>query len=152
MKRRDRFSFAKLGKLYDAEKRIVFAFVDGLQWVNDVVGPSGEQSFLYHSAIHESLGYKLNNEYLPKVANIQACLTIGQAHPQLLSLYFAKHIPIEVLIVFDDMFDLKSLWSKLDGDPLWQELYFLMSKYRSFFKYSQQQIHKIVVDFVVNNK
>ena len=149
-RRRDKFHFAKLGKMNDLDRRIAISMVNSRAWVTDVITNEADSEFLKHLSVIESFSYKLINDYLPAIEDIGVSIKTGTP-PKLLSLYFRKIIPIELLVVFDDMFQVCNIWDKtMYADPLWQKTKQTIVKYRPFFTYDKAKVHKIIVDFMIN--
>lgn len=150
-KRRDCYSFAKLSKMDNIEQRVVCCLIKGKKWITDVVGNDGYTLYTAHSDLMSNLGSCVS-EYLTSIDNIKQAIN-HNSMPPLFSMYLRNEIPLEMLVILDNMFNLVGMWQQtLKANPLWDNTKQLISNYRPFFRYDKKAIHQIIVDFCINNQ
>ena len=153
IKRRDRFMFAKLARLPSAKLRVAASFLEGCQWINEIVGTQGYDALIKHQKYIESYSYHFREQLKCFDQPIGKLVQTNNGQPPLLAaLYFQKKIDIETLIIIDGFVDFVTQWSReYSADPLMEKLITDIANFRGFFTYDRNKIKDVFVDYCVTN-
>lgn len=68
-------------------------------------------------------------------------------HPHILKLYMRGEISIETLVILVHTTKCMKYWNnKMEGDPIWDEIELIITKYKPFLNYDEEKMRGIVVD------
>lgn len=71
----------------------------------------------------------------------------GQQHPAALRLYLGNEISLESLCIFIKMTKAIDQWnSKLEYDPIWEDVRLKVVKYTPFIKFDYEKVKQIMLD------
>lgn len=148
--RNDKVFFQKLAKHEDPFGFLVSNLVYNPKlWIKEIAY-SEEAQTRYDEWIkrNQALSYTFRNELSKLKDDFNLNFTVDDYdHPYLLKLYLRKEILLETLIMLVDITGCSKLWNKkMDGDPSWDNVNFLINKYKPFMNYEKEKISKIVLD------
>lgn len=148
--RNDKVFFQKLAKHDDPFGFLVSNLVYNPKlWIKEIAY-SEEAQTRYDEWIkrNQALSYTFRNELSKLKDDFNLNFTVDDYdHPYLLKLYLRKEILLETLIMLVDITGCSKLWNKkMDGDPSWDNVNFLINKYKPFMNYEKEKISKIVLD------
>ena len=140
-KRKDKYHFHKIGRLYNEQELPYFLAInflkgDGKTWVGNLL--HNDATIVYKDWLNwqQSRTYRLKED-LDKLTeknfgNLIVCKD-GQA-PELLNLVYQEEIGYDSLVILDHFMNLTDAWNKkLQGDFIWDTFYKKFQKYRPFF-------------------
>jgi hypothetical protein len=150
-KRKDKFLFDKLARLPYARLRTVASFIEGIEWVNDIVADKGYEALIKHQKYLEAASYTFKQELTGLPQPLSALVGTASGTPRLAQFYFQKKVSLETLVIINDLVDFVSIWKdKCSADPLIKQLLTVIYKYRPFVVYDKQKIEQIFTDFYIN--
>jgi hypothetical protein len=165
-KRRDRVWFEKIAKNFN-RKELVHLFVACIveknepAWVGDLLLDEAETSYTEWKKRIESLTYffeqdlKTIKELLEEKNKTFKDLfekPKNELHP-ILMLYYHKYIRIETLIILDSLLRFADRFDEeLKDDLLWEEVSFMMRKYKPFIPVDYSKIVKTIGSTFLDNK
>ena len=148
-KRRDRYFFHKLSKLYndrDIADYFVSNFVTNTNlWVGDIIGRLGDENFKLWQKKIEALSYYYEQDidYIIEQMNTKDItfdnifISKGGQHPYILKYFLSKRINFETFIILDDILNFsRQLNKSITEKVLWPKLYERMIRYKPFLKYN----------------
>ena len=149
--RKDRHFFDKLAKRHPLEENMVKFLLSQIQedpnmWVGSMLGEEANQRYLEWRKRNERLSYQFGEDVktIIKYASIHENFTPSAwgnmfvvsekgNHPRILKLLMQKKIAPESFCVLDGMLNFTKSWdSKLQGDPVWEEMKARLNGYKSF--------------------
>ena len=156
-KRRDRYFFHKLSKLYndrDIADYFVSNFVTNTNlWVGDIIGRLGDENFKLWQKKIEALSYYYEQDidYIIEQMNTKDITfddifisKVGQ-HPHILKYFLSKRINFETFIILDDILNFsRQLNKSITEKVLWPKLYERMIRYKPFLKYNTTKYKQIL--------
>ena len=156
-KRRDRYFFHKLSKLYndrDIADYFVSNFVTNTNlWVGDIIGRLGDENFKLWQKKIESLSYYYEQDidYIIEQMNTKDItfdnifISKGGQHPYILKYFLSKRINFETFIILDDILNFsRQLNKSITEKVLWPKLYERMIRYKPFLKYNTTKYKQIL--------
>tara|TARA_B100000795_G_scaffold4358_1_gene3048 strand:+ start:6345 stop:6959 length:615 start_codon:yes stop_codon:yes gene_type:complete len=156
-KRRDRYFFHKLSKLYndrDVADYFVSNFVTNTNlWVGDIIGRLGDENFKLWQKKIESLSYYYEQDidYIIEQMNTKDItfdnifISKGGQHPYILKYFLSKRINFETFIILDDILNFsRHLNKSITEKVLWPKLYERMIRYKPFLKYNTTKYKQIL--------
>ena len=156
-KRRDRYFFHKLSKLYndrDIADYFVSNFVTNTNlWVGDIIGRVGDENFKLWQKKIESLSYYYEQDidYIIEQMNSKDItfdnifISKGGQHPYILKYFLSKRINFETFIILDDILNFsRQLNKSITEKVLWPKLYERMIRYKPFLKYNTTKYKQIL--------
>ena len=156
-KRRDRYFFHKLSKLYndrDIADYFVSNFVTNTNlWVGDIIGRLGDENFKLWQKKIEALSYYYEQDidYIIEQMNTKDItfdnifISKGGQHPYILKYFLSKRINFETFIILDDILNFsRQLNKSITEKVLWQKLYERMIRYKPFLKYNTTKYKQIL--------
>ena len=156
-KRRDRYFFHKLSKLYndrDVADYFVSNFVTNTNlWVGDIIGRLGDENFKLWQKKIEALSYYYEQDidYIIEQMNTKDItfdnifISKGCQHPYILKYFLSKRINFETFIILDDILNFsRQLNKSITEKVLWPKLYERMIRYKSFLKYNTTKYKHIL--------
>ena len=158
-KRRDRYFFHKLSKLYndrDIADYFVSNFVTNTNlWVGDIIGRLGDENFKLWQKKIEALSYYYEQDidYIIEQMNTKDItfdnifISKGGQHPYILKYFLSKRINFETFIILDDILSFsKQLNKNISEKVLWPKLYDRMIRYKPFLTYNVTKYKKTLRD------
>ena len=158
-KRRDRYFFHKLSKLYndrDIADYFVSNFVTNTNlWVGDIIGRVGDENFKLWQKKIEALSYYFEQDidYIIDQMNTNdisfndIMISKQGQHPYILKYFLSKRINFETFIILDDILSFtKQLNKNIKEKVLWPKLYDRMIRYKPFLKYNVTKYKKSLRD------
>ena len=156
-KRRDRYFFHKLSKLYndrDIADYFVSNFVTNTNlWVGDIIGRLGDENFKLWQKKIESLSYYYEQDidYIIEQMNTKDItfdnifISKDGQHPYILKYFLSKRINFETFIILDDILNFsRQLNKSITEKVLWPKLYERMIRYKPFLKYNTTKYKQIL--------
>ena len=156
-KRRDRYFFHKLSKLYndrDIADYFVSNFVTNTNlWVGDIIGRVGDENFKLWQKKIESLSYYYEQDidYIIEQMNTKDItfdnifISKDGQHPYILKYFLSKRINFETFIILDDILNFsRQLNKSITEKVLWPKLYERMIRYKPFLKYNTTKYKQIL--------
>ena len=156
-KRRDRYFFHKLSKLYndrDIADYFVSNFVTNTNlWVVDIIGRLGDENFKLWQKKIESLSYYYEQDidYIIEQMNTKDItfdnifISKDGQHPYILKYFLSKRINFETFIILDDILNFsRQLNKSITEKVLWPKLYERMIRYKPFLKYNTTKYKQIL--------
>ena len=156
-KRRDRYFFHKLSKLYndrDIADYFVSNFVTNTNlWVGDIIGRLGDENFKLWQKKIEALSYYYEQDidYIIEQMNSKDItfdnifISKGGQHPYILKYFLSKRINFETFIILDDILNFSMQLNKsITEKVLWPKLYERMIRYKPFLKYNSTKYKQIL--------
>jgi|TARA_B100001063_G_C16705728_1_gene525119 hypothetical protein len=156
-KRRDRYFFHKLSKLYndrDIADYFVSNFVTNTNlWVGDIIGRLGDENFKLWQKKIEALSYYYEQDidYIIEQMNTKDItfdnifISKDGQHPYILKYFLSKRINFETFIILDDILNFsRQLNKSITEKVLWPKLYERMIRYKPFLKYNTTKYKQIL--------
>jgi len=156
-KRRDRYFFHKLSKLYndrDIADYFVSNFVTNTNlWVGDIIGRVGDENFKLWQKKIEALSYYYEQDidYIIEQMNTKDItfdnifISKDGQHPYILKYFLSKRINFETFIILDDILNFsRQLNKSITEKVLWPKLYERMIRYKPFLKYNTTKYKQIL--------
>jgi len=156
-KRRDRYFFHKLSKLYndrDIADYFVSNFVTNTNlWVGDIIGRLGDENFKLWQKKIEALSYYYEQDidYIIEQMNTKDItfdnifISKDGQHPYILKYFLSKRINFETFIILDDILNFsRQLNKSIKEKVLWPKLYERMIRYKPFLKYNTTKYKQIL--------
>ena len=156
-KRRDRYFFHKLSKLYndrDIADYFVSNFVTNTNlWVGDIIGRLGDENFKLWQKKIEALSYYYEQDidYIIEQMNSKDItfdnifISKDGQHPYILKYFLSKRINFETFIILDDILNFsRQLNKSITEKVLWPKLYERMIRYKPFLKYNTTKYKQIL--------
>ena len=156
-KRRDRYFFHKLSKLYndrDIADYFVSNFVTNTNlWVGDIIGRLGDENFKLWQKKIEALSYYYEQDidYIIEQMNTKDItfdnifISKDGQHPYILKYFLYKRINFETFIILDDILNFsRQLNKSITEKVLWPKLYERMIRYKPFLKYNTTKYKQIL--------
>ena len=156
-KRRDRYFFHKLSKLYndrDVADYFVSNFVTNTNlWVGDIIGRLGDENFKLWQKKIEALSYYYEQDidYIIEQMNTKDItfdnifISKDGQHPYILKYFLSKRINFETFIILDDILNFsRQLNKSITEKVLWPKLYERMIRDKPFLKYNTTKYKQIL--------
>ena len=163
-KRRDRYFFHKLSKLYndrDIADYFVSNFVTNTNlWVGDIIGRLGDENFKLWQKKIEALSYYYEQDidYIIEQMNTKDItfdnifISKDGQHPYILKYFLSKRINFETFIILDDILNFsRQLNKSITEKVLWPKLYERMIRYKPFLKYNTTKYKQILKKKIKEN-
>lgn len=149
-KRRDKLFFMKLAKHKDPVNFLVANFVENdRSWIGNIAyNEEAEKRYFNWLKKNQSLTYIFTNELSNLDENFDSNFLIEENnHPKVLKLYLSGEISIETLVILTDLVRCISYWNKnMSDDPIWNDVFLKIKKYKPFIKYDKEKMKKIIID------
>jgi hypothetical protein len=145
-KRKDKIFFEKLAKNENYHEFLVANLSDNPKlWIRDIAySETAQLTYQNWKKRNQSLTYNFKNDF-KKILQESG----GQHHPAALRLYLGNEISLESLCVFIKMTKAMAQWdSKLEYDPIWEEVRLKVVKYTPFIKYDIEKIKQVMLDIM----
>jgi hypothetical protein len=150
--RKDKLFFQKLAKHPDVHNFLVANLSKNEKaWIKELAySEEAEKTYKDWLKRNQSLTYVIKNEIkqLDSPFDSNFIVSKDKPHPQLLRLYLGGYVSLETLCVLLDITKAKKHWdSKMEYDPIYQEIKLKIEKYTPFVKYEKEKVKNIVIDF-----
>lgn len=143
-KRKDKVFFEKLAKNENYHEFLLANLSDNPKlWIRDLAySDSAQVTFQNWKKRSQSLTYNFKNHF-KKILEAPK----GHQHPAAMRLFLAGEISIESLCIFAFMTGAIKEWdSKLEYDPIWEDLRLRVVKYTPFVKFDKSKIKQTMLD------
>lgn len=143
-KRKDVYIFRKLAALDDPKTRIVASLASEITWINDVVGAAGKKAESDYQKTVQTFSYAFKSfldgihKTLPELLKKQ-----GNSYPYLAELLFEEKVPLQFVIVLDDLLQFLPKWDDEFEDILWKPFRQRLAKLRPFYVYEKAKAKQI---------
>ena len=150
--RKDKLFFQKLAKHPDVHNFLVANLSRNEKaWIKELAySEEAEKTYKDWLKRNQSLTYVIKNEIkqLDSPFDLNFIVSKNKPHPPLLKLYLGGYVSLETLCVLLDITKAKKHWdSKMEYDPIYQEIKLKIEKYTPFVKYEKEKVKNIVIDF-----
>ena len=150
--RKDKLFFQKLSKHPDVHNFLVANFSKNEKaWIKDLAySEEAEKTYKDWLKRSQSLSYVIKNEIkqLGPSFNGNFIVFSDSPHPLALKMYLGSYISLETLCILLDLTKAKKHWdSKMEYDPVYQDVKMKIEKYTPFIKYDKEKVRKIVLDY-----
>lgn len=145
-KRKDKVFFEKLAKNPDYHEYLVANLSNNPKlWIRDLAySENANVIFLNWKKRNQSLTYNFKTDF-KKILDAPK----GHQHPAAMRLYLAGEISLESLCIFTTMTGAVKDWdSKLEYDPIWEDLRLRVVKYTPFVKFEKTKIKQVMLDIM----
>lgn len=148
-KRKDRWVFRMLS---DKSKEylqdfFVSNFIENKKfWVGDI--ELGEKNYLKFIARRDALTYNFTEDLKKLKKDLPKNIEVKEGKlPYIVELYVGSKISLESLIIMVDLLKIQDYFDEKLDNPVWNEISFLMKKYKRFFSYDIVKFKNIFVKF-----
>lgn len=150
--RKDKLWFQKLAKHPDVHNFLLANFLSNEKvWIKGLsFSEEAEKTYKDWLKRTQSLSYNFKEELSNLLPNFDENFIVkdNEAHPYLLRVYLGKHISLETLCILLDLTKAKKHWdSKMEYDPIYQEVKMKIEKYIPFLKYEKDKLKNVVIDY-----
>lgn len=150
--RKDKLFFQKLAKHPDVHNFLVANLSKNEKaWIKELAySEEAEKTYKEWLKRNQSLTYVIKNEIKQLDPNFDANFIIakGSAHPNLLKMYLGGFVSLETMCILLDITKAKKHWdSKMEYDPVYQEIKLKIEKYTPFVKYDKEKVKNIIIDY-----
>lgn len=150
--RKDKLFFQKLAKHPDVHNFLVANLSkNDKAWIKELAySDDAERVYKDWLKRNQSLTYVVANDLsqLDSPFDDNFIVSKTQSHPRLLQLYLGGHVTLETVCILLDITKAKKHWdSKMEFDPIYDEVRKKIEKYTPFIKYDKVKIKKIVLDY-----
>lgn len=114
-------------------------------WIKDLAySDEAEKRFQEWKKRNQSLTYNFKNDFKKIMAESK-----GQHHPPAIRLYLGGQISLESLCIFCFMTDAVKQWdSKLEYDPIWEDIRLKIVKYTPFVNFDKSKVKQVMLDII----
>jgi hypothetical protein len=150
--RKDKLWFQKLAKHPDVHNFLVANLSKNEKaWIKDLAySEVAEQTYTDWLKRNQSLSYSFKGELakLHSSFNENFIVEKNHSHPYLLQMYLGGHVSLETMCILLALTGAKKHWdSKMEYDPIYEEVKKKIEKYTPFIKYDKDKLKKIVIDY-----
>jgi hypothetical protein len=145
-KRKDKIFFEKLSKIENYHEFLIANLSNNPKlWIRDLAySESAQLTYQNWKKRNQSLTYNFKNDF-KKILEEPG----GQQHPAALRLYLGNQISLESLCIFIKMTKAIDQWdSKLEYDPIWEDIRLRVVKYTSFIKFDYEKVKQTMLDIM----
>ncbi len=151
--RKDKYTFYKLSRKYNLEDLKYFYISNFLEknvnWVGDITGPDGEETYKEWQSRYQSLTYNFEQDIISVLEKGESLdsmfkVTDGQ-YPLLLNEVMQRNITIETFVILNDLLNFFPMWAKKINDTIiWPNIKRKCEKYTPFLNYDKVKFKNIV--------
>ena len=150
--RKDKLFFQKLAKHPDVHNFLVANLSkNDKAWIKELAySDDAERVYKDWLKRNQSLTYVVKNDLSQLDSPFDGNFIVSkmQSHPRLLQLYLGGHVTLETVCILLDITKAKKHWdSKMEFDPIYDEVRKKIEKYTPFIKYDKEKMKKIVLDY-----
>jgi hypothetical protein len=145
-KRKDKIFFEKLSKIENYHEFLIANLSNNPKlWIRDLAySESAQLTYQNWKKRNQSLTYNFKNDF-KKILEEPG----GQQHPAALRLYLGNQISLESLCIFIKMTKAIIYWdSKLEYDPIWEDIRLRVVKYTPFIKFDYEKVKQTMLDIM----
>lgn len=155
-KRRDRYFFEKISRKY-SNNEITEYFLSNFivsdnpsgVWIGEII-KQGEKIYTNWKTNRDRLSYNFEQESKKlleenKIPDIFDC---SKGHPTLLKKYLAGTLSLELMVIYDIIFNYVKNFDKVLLDPIWETISKKIKKYRPFINIDVFRYKKILRNIV----
>lgn len=145
-KRKDKVFFEKLSKIDDYHNFLIANLSRNPKlWIRELAySESAKTNFQDWKKRNQAITYLFKSEFKQIVDEPS-----GHQHPAAMRLYLGGQISLETLCIFAEMTKAVTTWdSKLQYDPVWEDLRLRIVKYTPFVKFDKSKIKQIMLDIM----
>jgi hypothetical protein len=145
-KRKDKVFFEKLAKNENYHEFLIANLSNNPKlWIRDLAySESAQLTYQNWKKRNQSLTYNFKNDF-KKILEEPG----GQQHPAALRLYLGNQISLESLCIFIKMTKAIIYWdSKLEYDPIWEDIRLRVVKYTPFIKFDYEKVKQTMLDIM----
>lgn len=145
-KRKDKIFFEKLAKNPDVHGFLIANLSNNPKhWIRDLAySEEAQRTYSDWVKRNQSLTYNFKKDFKKIMEEPK-----DHQHPAAIRLYLSGEISLESLCIFADMTKAVAQWdSKLEYDPIWDDLRIRIVKYTPFVKYDREKIKQTMVDIL----
>lgn len=150
MARRDKLFFMKLAKHQDPKNFLIANMIESNKvWIGELAyNEEAQRKYVDWTKRIQSLTYTFKRDINKLQDNFNSNFLIDDnSHPFALKLYLQKEISLETLVILVELARCFKYWnSKMDYDPLWEELSHRIRKYSPFLNYDVNKLKQILID------
>lgn len=155
-KRKDRYFFEKSSRKYSDEEIVNFfvsnfVAADNPQnlWIGEIIN-SGEKTYTEWMRRQQSLTYLFGeqSQELLSQNKLEDVLNCSKGHPPILKKFLSGKICIEMMVIYDKIFDYVKNFDKELIDPVWETVSHKIKKYESFLNIDVFRFKKILREIV----
>lgn len=152
-KRKDGYLFRKLGALPDPKSRIIACLLNDITWINDVLSVKGAKAESDYTKSTQTLSHALKSFLGGFNQPLQELIKPSKnAYPVFAELLIENRMPIQYIIVLDDLLKFLPSWNDQFSDILWEPYQKKIDKYRPFFDYDKLKMKKIFLEWAEGNR
>ena len=147
--RRDNYQFARLAKCPDPKNLIISNLVANKDvWINTLFSEEGSDIYQSWKKRQESLTYTIMEELKELHEKFdENFITPSNVHPHLLHKFIRGKVSIDLMVILDDLVKFGKVWNKkMVGDPMWDQTYQTMIRYRPFLEYDRDKMRTMIVE------
>lgn len=149
--RKDRLWFQKLAKHPDVHNFLVANFAKNEKaWIKELAySEDAEKTYKDWLKRNQSLSYQFKKDLKEIMPSFDAnFMVFKNLHPYLLRSYLGGTVSLETMCILLDLTGAKKHWdSKMEYDPIYQEVKMKIEKYTPFIKYDKEKLRNIVLDY-----
>lgn len=150
--RKDKIFFQKLAKHPDVHNFLVANLSKNEKaWIKELAySEDAEKTYKEWLKKTQSLTYLIKNEIkeLAPTFDVNFVVYKDTPHPYLLKMYLGGYVSLETMCVLLDLTKAKKHWdSKMEYDPVYQDVKLKIEKYTPFIKYDKEKVKNIVIDY-----
>jgi len=145
-KRKDKIFFDKLAKHPDVHGFLLANLSHNPKyWIRDLAySEDAERRYKVWLNTKQSLTYNFKKDFKKIIEEPKQ-----EGHPAAMRLYLGGEISLESLCIFVDVGKIIETWdSKLEYDPIWEDLRLKVVKYTPFIQYDHSKIKKLMIDIL----
>jgi hypothetical protein len=145
-KRKDKIFFEKLSKIENYHEFLIANLSNNPKlWIRDLAySESAQLTYQNWKKRNQSLTYNFKTDF-KKILEEPG----GQQHPAALRLYLGNQISLESLCIFIKMTKAIDHWdSKLEYDPIWEDIRLRVVKYTPFIKFDYAKVKQTMFDIM----
>lgn len=150
LKRKDKYFFEKLAKLYNSEELRDFYianFLEDVKYVTNLLDDQAHKNYMQYLRRKQSLTYNFGEEVdmLLTTPCEELFKTNDDKYPGIIVEYLQKGISPETMVILDDFIRFSNKFDKYyDGDVIWPKVSLKVKKYRPFLKYDKNKFKHIL--------
>jgi len=150
--RKDKLFFQKLSKHPDVHNFLLANLSQNEKtWIKELAySEDAERVYKDWLKRNQSLTYVIKNDLRQLITPFDSNLIVSKVepHPRLLRLYLGGYVTLETMCILLDITKAKKHWdSKMEYDPVYEEVKKKIEKYTPFIKYDKEKVKKILLDF-----
>jgi len=154
-KRKDKYFFAKVGKMFDHIEQIIeyYAshFVAGNKWIGDMI--QNESTYMQWLRKKESMSYLFEQDLLKLKEEFSGFdnLFIINQYPNLINKYLSGEISLETVVIINNLVGfMNKADKKITETIVWPEVSRKIRKYGAFLKFDAKKMANIIFKVFTN--